>query len=154
MAGELIRRDIAEMEPFRRLREWMRWDPFQEMARIFPEERLEFSPAFEVLETKDAYLFKADLPGVAEEDIDVSISGNRLTVCGKREEEKKETTDRYYAYERSYGDFTRSFTLPEGVDTDHIRSELSRGVLTLVLPKTEEAQPKKISIKTVKAARA
>lgn len=155
MAGEMLRREGFELEPFRRLRDWMGWDPFQEMARIWPaEERLAFTPAFEVIETKDAYHFKADLPGVKEDDIEISVTGNRLTVNGKREEEEKEESDRYYAYERRYGSFTRSFTLPEGIDTDNIRSELSAGVLTLVLPKLPEVQAKRIPVKAVKTAKA
>lgn len=155
MAGELLRREGFELEPFRRLRDWMGWDPFGEMSRIWPaEERLTFAPAFEVIETKEAYLFKADVPGVKEDEIDISITGNRLTVAGKREEENKEESDRYYAYERHYGAFTRSFTLPEGVDIDNIRSELASGVLTLVLPKTPEIQAKRIPVKTVKTAKA
>jgi len=86
-------------------------------------------------------------PGVREEDLDISLTGNRLTVSGKREEEHREEDDRYYAYERSYGSFSRSFTLPEGGDVDHARADLSNGVLTVTLPKRPEVQPKKIEVK-------
>ena len=97
-------------------------------------------------ETKDAYLFKADLPGVKDEDLDISLTGNRLTVSGHREEEKRDEGDRYYAFERSYGTFSRSFTLPEGVDTEHANAELKDGVLTISLSKRPEVKPKKIEV--------
>jgi HSP20 family protein len=68
-------------------------------------------------------------------------------VSGKREAEKEEKTDTYYACERSYGSFTRAFTLPDGIDGDHVRADMSNGVLTLTLPKKPELQPKRIEIK-------
>jgi len=136
-------------DPFEMMRDLMRWDPFAEFSS--PSGELAFTPSFEVKETKDAYLFKADLPGIAEGDLDIGLTGNRLTVSGKREEEKKEGDDRYYAYERSYGSFSRSFTLPEGVDIDHAEAGLSRGVLTVSIPKKPEVKPKKIEVKRLAA---
>ncbi len=137
------------LEPFRVMRDLLRWDPFQEMAPLWPElpTAVAFAPAFEVKETKDAYLFKADVPGVKESDIDVTLTGNRLTISGKREEEKTEQNDTYYACERTYGGFTRSFTLPEGSMAEHIHADLKSGVLTVAVPKSAEAQPKKIAVK-------
>jgi HSP20 family protein len=105
-------------------------------------------PSFEIKETKEAYVFKADVPGIKESDLDVTLTGNRLTVSGKREAEKQEHTDTYYVYERSYGDFARSFTLPEGVDASSVNAELNQGVLTLSIKKTPEAQPKKIAVQS------
>jgi HSP20 family protein len=135
-------------EPFRVMRDLMGWDPFREMAPFVPQAPLGFSPSFEIKETKDAYLFKADVPGVKESDIEVTLTGNRLTVSGKREAEKQEQTDTYYTYERTYGDFTRSFTLPDGIDTSSVHADLNQGVLTLSVRKTPEAQPKKIAVQT------
>jgi HSP20 family protein len=132
---------------------WMRslfnWDPFREMA-AFPiyEEKMSFSPAFEVKETKDGYLFKADVPGVKEKDLEITVTGNRLTVSGQREAEHKEQTDTLYTYERTYGSFTRSFTLPDGADPAKCVADLKEGVLTLSIPRTPELQPKRIDIKT------
>jgi HSP20 family protein len=100
-----------------------------------------------VKETKDSYVFKADLPGVKEENLDVSLTGNRLTISGQRQEEKKEEGDRHYVYERSFGSFSRSFTLPEGIDVDHVQAELKDGVLNVVVPKKPEVQPKRILVK-------
>jgi HSP20 family protein len=76
------------------------------------------------------------------------MTGNRLSISGKRESEKEESTDSYYARECSYGSFTRVFTLPEGTDSnENIRAELTQGVLTLHLPKRPELQPKRIEVK-------
>jgi HSP20 family protein len=105
-----------------------------------------FLAPFEVKETKDSYIFKADLPGVKEDDLEVSVTGNRLTISGKREAEQKEEKERYFAYERSYGTFSRSFTLPDGADTEHIQADLRNGVLNVVLPKKPEVQPKKVTV--------
>ncbi len=135
----------VEWEPFRAMRDLLRWDPFRELAPFRAPETA-FSPDFEVKETKDAYVFKADVPGVKDSDLDITLTKNRLTVQGKREAEQEEKQDTYYAYERSYGSFTRSFTLPEGVDADHLRADLTNGVLTIVLPKVAEAKPRKITV--------
>ncbi len=135
-------------EPFRMLRELMRWDPFAEMTPTLAGESGTFVPAFDIKETKDAFLFKADLPGIKESDVDVKLTQNRLTVSGKREAEKTDKGDTYYSYERSYGSFTRAFTLPDGVDAEKIKAELKNGVLTLELPKMPEHQPKTIAVKS------
>ncbi|MEW6434688.1 MAG: Hsp20/alpha crystallin family protein [Myxococcota bacterium] len=145
--------DVQRWDPFREMQSLLRFDPFREMRPFFgnfasPE--ITFNPAFEVKETKDAFIFKADIPGVKESDLDVSITGDRLLISGKREEEKKEENETLYTWERTYGSFTRSFMLPQGIDQEHIRAELKEGVLTLVLPKLAEAQPRKIAVKSEK----
>lgn len=155
--AEMIRRnEVGEQspvawEPFRLMRELMSWDPFAELmpSALFRRGLEGFAPRFDVKETRDAYVFTADLPGVTEDDLDVSLTGNRLTVSGKRESERTNEGERYYAYERSYGSFTRSFTLPEGVDAEHVDATLKNGVLTLSVPKKEAHKPRKISIKGV-----
>jgi len=135
-----------EWDPFRSMRDLLRWDPFREMAPILTGEIPAYSPAFEVKETKESFVFKADVPGVKGQDLEVTTAGNRLTVSGKRESEKEEKEDNYYAFERSYGSFTRSFTLPEQADTAHIHAELKAGELTIVVPKTAAAVAKKVPI--------
>jgi HSP20 family protein len=135
-------------EPGRWFSRMMGFDPFREMTPFFQEERMTFDPAFEVKETKDGYLFKADVPGIKQSDIDVSLTGNRLTITGKREAEKENKGDTYYTYERSYGSFTRSFTLPDGVNASAIHADLRDGVLSVILPKKPEAQPQKIPVAT------
>jgi HSP20 family protein len=136
-------------EPLRLVRELMNWDPFAEMLPSMSGEAGMFAPRFEVKETKDAYVFKADLPGIDEKDIDIQLTGNRLTVSGKREAEERQENERFYAYERSYGSFSRSFTLPDGADVDHAEAEMKNGVLTMAVPKKPEHQPRKISLKGV-----
>jgi HSP20 family protein len=139
-----------EWEPFRAMRDFLRWDPFHEMAPVFTGEGPTYEPAFEVKETKDAFVFKADVPGVKEQDLEVTTTGNRLTVAGKRESQKEEKEENYYAYERTYGTFTRSFTLPEQADTGSVHADLKAGELTIVIPKAAAAVAKKIPIATDK----
>jgi HSP20 family protein len=158
MANLSIRKSAAlptsqpewSFDPFEGMRELLRWDPFAELARAQGATAVTFTPAFEVKETKEAYLFKGDLPGIKEGEVELSFSGNRLNIVGKREAEKKEQGETYYSYERSYGSFLRSFTLPNGADAEHARAELKDGVLTVVIPKSPAAQPRKISVNTEK----
>jgi HSP20 family protein len=137
----------AELDPFRVMREMLRWDPFREMAPIFSGlERNAYMPHFDVTENKDSYLFKADVPGVKDGDIDITLNGRQLQISGKRDVENEQKNDTYYTYERQFGTFTRTFTLPDTADCDHAKSELKDGVLTLVIPKKAEAQAKKIPV--------
>jgi len=156
---DLVRRDLGDLarEPFELMRELVRdpyqWfrdfmrDPFRTMVPLRTGVR-RWSPDFDVRETKDSYVFKADLPGAKKEDLDISLTGNRLEVTGKREEESETQEDTYYACERTYGSFTRSFTLPDTADTEHVSSELRDGVLTLVVPKRAGSAARKIEVRT------
>jgi HSP20 family protein len=141
---------MGRLDPMQWMHELLRFDPFQQMLALPLAEQGIFAPDFEVKETPDAFVFKADLPGVKEEELEVSLTGNRLVVSGRRESERREENERYYASERSYGSFTRAFTLPEGIDGDKVRAQLESGVLTLTVPKRPETQPKKIDIKAEK----
>jgi len=135
-------------EPVHMLRDLLRWNPFREVAR-FAEGPSGFVPSFEVRESKDRFVFLADLPGVKETDLEISLSGSRLLISGTRKTEKvDEENETYYAVERTYGAFQRSFTLPEGVDAEHIVAELREGVLTVVVPKLGEMKARKIALKT------
>jgi HSP20 family protein len=135
-------------DPFRVMRDLLDWDPFREMSALTPRVAVGFDPAFEVKETKEGFSFKADVPGIKDNDLDVTLTGNRLTISGKREAEKQEHTDNYYAHERTYGDFMRAFTLPEGVDASSVHADLKDGVLTVTIRKTPEAQPKRVEIQS------
>jgi len=142
-------------DPFRRMREFLQWDPLLFSAPTFSEKSsYAFVPAFEVKETKEAYVFQADVPGIKEQDVEITLTGDRLTITGKRESQQQDRVDRFYTYERSYGSFTRTFTLPTGVSGDQAKAEMKEGVLTLVLPKRPELQSKHIAIKTAEKARA
>jgi HSP20 family protein len=107
-----------------------------------------FAPAFEVKETKDSFQFLADLPGMKEADVEIKITGNRLAITGKREAEKEDKGEAYYAYERSFGSFQRTFILPDDVDTEHVHADLKDGVLAIAIPKKATVPTKTIPVKT------
>jgi HSP20 family protein len=132
-------RSVARQDPF---------NPFQMMRDfLFDSIRgggeLAWNPSFEVRESDNAYVFKADLPGTKPDDLDVCVVGNRLEVRGKRDQETEQDEGTYHTYERSYGSFARAFTLPETADLDKIRSDLKDGVLTLVIPKRAPSGPQR-----------
>ncbi len=148
---------LPHLDPLQIMRDLTGWDPFREMTTFPPfvsRPLATFAPQFEVKETKDAFIFKADLPGVEEKNIDVSLTGNRLTVSGLREEEDRHEGENFFADERAFGNFTRAFTLPDGVDSEQVSADLKDGVLTLHIPKKPEHQPKKISIKVAEKVKA
>ncbi len=106
-------------------------------------------PAADVSEDDKAYKITAELPGLDEKSIEVLLSGDRLVLKGEKRQEKEEKDKNYYLSERCYGSFQRSFRLPDGVDQDKIAATFAKGVLTVTLPKTAEAQKqqKKIEVK-------
>jgi HSP20 family protein len=152
----LIRRDNRDvargtgpdhrLDPFRVMDALLRWDPFRggEWGGATPAP--EFMPRFDVKEVKDAYVIKADLPGVKQEELDVSLNGNLLTISGKREADAFEEGEAHYMMERSYGNFARSFTMPESIDGNSVTADLKNGVLAVRIPKKPESQPKRIAI--------
>jgi HSP20 family protein len=106
-------------------------------------------PAVDVTQTDKGYEVTAELPGVEEKDIDVKLANGVLTIKGEKRDEKEEKKEGYYVHERSFGSFERSFQVPEGVDTDNVSASFKKGVLTVILPKSAEAQKaeKKIEVK-------
>ena len=106
-------------------------------------------PAVDIAETDKAYEITAELPGMDEKNIEVKFADGVLTIKGEKKEEKEEKKKDYYLSERSYGSFQRSFQVPDGVDTDKIEATFKKGVLTVTLPKSAEAQKaaKKIDVK-------
>ncbi len=135
-------------DPFAAMKEMLRWDPFREMVPQFSKFEPAFVANFEVRENPESFLFRADVPGIKKENLEIQLIGNRLQISGKREEEKEVKNETIYTYERSYGNFTRVFTLPEEIDGEHVRTDLKDGVLTVVVPKKLSAQPKRIPIST------
>ena len=116
----------------------------------FWREDIEFSaPAVDFSEDDKSFTVTAELPGIDEKDVDVSVSGGMLVVKGEKKQEKEEKNKNYYLSERSYGSFQRSFSLPDGIDQDKIAASFAKGVLTVTLPKSAEAQKsqKKIEVK-------
>jgi len=97
-------------------------------------------------ETKHAWVVKADLPDVDPKDLDIRAENNILTIRGERKFEKKVNEENYLRVERAYGSFARSFTLANSVNSDAIKADYQNGVLTLTIPKREEAKPKQIKV--------
>jgi HSP20 family protein len=133
-----------------------RWDPFEEMERLTgrlrganePRGSQLLAPAVDVFESDDRIEVTAELPGLKPEDIRIDLHDNVLTLSGERKLEKEEEREGYRRIERSYGQFTRSFTLPRHVDQDNIRAEMREGVLSLTLPKREQQRGRRIDVKS------
>ena len=141
-------RELGEME--RRFEDIL-GQPFLPAAwRRIPMVEMGWAPAIEVLEKEDKLVVKAELPGMKEEDIDVSIIGDTLTIKGERKTESEIKEEEYYCCERSYGNFSRSIALPSNVDANKIEAEYEDGVLEISLPKAPEVKPKKIAVSAKK----
>jgi HSP20 family protein len=130
-------------DPFQFARDLLSWDPFFAGTR----QTSAFVPAFEVKETNEAFVLKGDLPGVAEADLDIAVHNNVLTVSGNRQSEERKEGESFALYERQYGSFSRSFSLPDTADGERVEAKLDAGVLTLTIWKKAEAKPRKISLR-------
>lgn len=144
----------------------MRWEPFRElvslreaMDRLFEESfvrpwgaltRWAEGPAVDMYETDDAVVVKAALPGVKPEDVEISVTGDTLTLRGEVKREEKVREENYVRRERYYGSFCRSLLLPTRVVADDAEAVFENGVLTLTLPKAQEVKPKTIKVKAKK----
>jgi len=140
----------------------IRWDPFRNLSglqeqvnRLFESDfrgrtdesaLTAWAPSVDIYETENDLVLKADLPEVAEKDIDIHVANNMLTVRGERKFEQKVKEENYLRVERAYGSFSRSFSLPNSVDTEAIKAEYKNGVLTVVMPKRAESRPKQVKI--------
>jgi HSP20 family protein len=139
------------------------WDPFanladiqQELNRLFDTSlgrtaargfEAVFAPAIDVVEEKDKYVVKADLPGLTKDDVSVTLEDNRLTIKGEKKQETEDKGKQVYYRERVYGAFSRLIELPAGVDAGKIDARFTDGVLQVMLPKSESAKPKQIEVK-------
>jgi len=145
--------ELALWRPFQELkREIDRiWDEF--VGRVpFPErwEKFEWAPAVDVSETDEAVVVRADVPGLAPEDLEINLSGNLLTIKGEKKQEREEKKENFYRMERVYGSFVRSIELPAEVEAEKVEAVYKNGVLKIVLPKKAEAKGKAIKIKVEK----
>jgi HSP20 family protein len=153
---------MSTLAPVRRegkaVRPWFRFDPMMTvreemedlMTRAFGEESWPFrrvAPALDVAETNGTVEVRLDVPGVEPKEIDILLNGNMLTVSGHRKEEKEEKGKTLHRVERRFGSFSRSVTLPCPVKEELIEAKYRDGVLTITMPKTEEAKAKKIEVK-------
>jgi HSP20 family protein len=145
-----MRSSIARFEPFRNtasLQEQFNRFFNEAFDRSSEESNLTtWAPAVDIYETEHELVVKADLPDVKAEDLDIRVENNILTIHGERKFEKKVNEDKYLRVERSYGSFTRSFALANTVKTEDIKADYKDGVLTLTIPKREEAKPKQIKV--------
>jgi HSP20 family protein len=147
---------IARLEPFRGLSTLQ--DQFN---RIFNESfhsagqesaLTTWAPAVDISETANELVVKADLPEVSEKDIDVRVENNLLTIRGERKFEKSVSEESFLRVERSYGSFSRSFSLPNTLNAEAIRAEYKNGVLTITLPKREETKPRQVKVNVAAAS--
>ena len=122
--------------------------------RRIPTMEMGWAPAIEVFEKEDKFMVKAELPGMKEEDIDISVVGDTLTIKGERKAESEVKEEDYYCCERSYGSFSRSIAVPSNVDAQKIEASYEDGVLEVSLPKTPEVKPKRISVSAKKKEKA
>ena len=107
----------------------------------------QWNPSVDISENKDSIVLEAELPGMSPDDVNISIENNVLTIQGERRFEKKQDENNFHRVERSYGSFTRSFTLPPTVSSENVDAAFENGMLRLTLAKREEAKPRKIEIK-------
>lgn len=141
-------RPLFERDPFRVLQDEMD-DLLSRFSQSWDEEWLAHvhAPSTDLSETENALQVRMDMPGIDAKDIDIELTGNTLRISGERKEEKEEKGKTYHRVERRMGSFARSLTLPCAVKEDKIRAECDGGVLTVTLPKTEEAKTHKITVK-------
>ena len=139
-----------------------RWDPFRNVSTLQEQVNRLFegslprrsdqsalttwAPAVDIYETENELVLKADLPDVNEKDLDIRIESNILTIKGERKLEEKVKEDNYLRVERTYGSFSRSFSLPSMVDSGSIKADYKNGVLTVELPKRAESKPRQVKI--------
>ena len=142
----------------------VRWEPVRELNTIQGEINRLFNsffdtpvgagegagrrwlPAMDLVEADDHYVLRADLPGLAEDDVTIEVENDVLTVSGERRAEHEQRGEGYHRLERAYGSFSRSLTLPDGVDPETVQASFERGVLEVRIPKPEQRKPRRVSI--------
>ena len=141
----------------------VRWDPGSEVDTLQTEMNRVFDaffgsrpgnggharrwvPAMDLVEDNDDLVLRADLPGLSEDDVDIEVKDGVLTVSGERKTEEKKEEEGYYRVERAFGSFSRSLTLPDGIDPEQVKAEFDNGVLEVRIPKPEERKPHRVRI--------
>jgi len=143
----------------------IRWEPLRDLvfthdhfnqlfnetfARAFGDQKevslRTWVPPVDICETEDSLVLKAELPGIKSDDVEIRVEDNTLYLKGERKFEKEVKDENFHQGERSYGSFSRSFSLPSSIDSDKVKAEYQNGILTLTMPKREEAKPKTIKI--------
>jgi len=143
----------------------IRWEPAREISSIQNEMNRLFNtffdtptsnggtgparrwvPAMDLVEAENEFVLKADLPGLSQENVSIEVEDNVLTISGERKAEHEERKEAYYRVERAFGRFSRSLTLPEGIDPDSVKASFEHGVLEVRVPKPEAKKPRKVAI--------
>src|SRR5919109_992942 len=144
----------------------VRWEPLRELSSLQSEMNRLFNtvfdqpagsggnggtlrrwmPAMDLVETADHFVLRADLPGMSEEDVNLEVEDRVLTVSGERKAEHTESKEGYQRVERAFGSFSRSLTLPEGIDAEAVSASFDKGVLEVRIPKPEERKPRRVAI--------
>ena len=143
----------------------VRWEPVRELSSLQNEMNRVFNtffdapatpgngggarrwvPSMDLVETEDHFVLRADLPGMSEDDINIEFEDGTLTVSGERKAEHETKNEGYYRVERATGVFSRSLTLPEGVDADAVEASFDKGVLEVLIPKPEQRKPRRVAI--------
>jgi HSP20 family protein len=142
----------------------VRWEPFRELSSLQTEMNRLFNaafgdmpnsgtggsrrwiPAMDLLETDDDFVLRADLPGMTESDVNIELEDNVLTVSGERKSEHEDRREGFHRLERAFGSFSRSLTLPKGIDPEAVNASFNQGVLEVRVPKPEQRKPRRISI--------
>jgi HSP20 family protein len=143
----------------------VRWEPLRELSSLQNEMNRLFNtafdtpttpgngatirrwvPAMDLVETADDFVLRADLPGLTQDDVKIELEDSTLTVSGERKSERTDKHEGYYRVERAFGSFSRSLTLPKGVDADAVKANFDNGVLEIHIPKPEERKPRRIAI--------
>lgn len=149
-------RSVAAWRPFEGLEPWPSFFGESRFPRLLDEMFREWpaargrglAPALDVHEDEKQYAISVELPGVKKEDVQVELQEGTLTIRGEKSSEREEKKEQRRYTERSYGSFSRSFRLPTDADAEHLDASFRDGVLTITLPKTEEAKPRTIAIKS------
>jgi len=148
----MAEKELAPWRPFTELSTFRRemdrvWDSFfgeRPLARIWERE---WAPSLDLSETKDNFVVKAEVPGMNAKDINISLTGDLLTIKGEKKQEKEEKEEDYHLVERSYGAFSRSVRLPTEVESSKIEASYKNGILNITLPKSEKVKAKEVKIK-------
>jgi len=139
-------RPFGELSSLRREMDRL-WENFfgeRPLGRIWERE---WAPSLDMSETKDNYVVKAEVPGIDAKHIDISLTGDVLSIRGEKKQEKEEKEEDYHLVERNYGSFSRSVRIPAEVESNKIKASYKNGILTITLPKSEKVKAKEVKIK-------
>jgi len=138
---------LTTWDPFGDLEVFSRWDPFRRGLRSFGDPSMRWTPSLDVSEDDDQFTITVELAGASKDDVNIEVQDNVLTIRGEKRSEREEKKEQRRYVERSYGSFSRSFTLPANADGDRVEATFKDGVLTIEVPKREDSKPRTIAVK-------